>query len=98
MVEIVQSSTYRAWFAALRDLQAKARINARVRRLALGNPGQHRVLKGGVCELKIDHGPGYRVYYAMRGRVLVVLLCGGDKSTQSQDIEAALRIAHDWED
>lgn len=63
------------------------------KRLAAGNAGQHRALKGGVCELKVDVGPGYRVYYTQRGKVLVILLCGGDKSTQDQDIKAAMKLA-----
>lgn len=96
MLEVVESATYRNWFADLRDLHVRARIDARIRRLALGNPGQHRGLKDGVNELKIDVGPGYRVYYAQRGRTLVILLCGGDKSTQRADIRKAQRIALDW--
>jgi putative addiction module killer protein len=81
----------------LRDRQAKARIEARIRWLGLGNPGQYRALKGGICEMKIDHGPGYRVYYTMNNNVLILLLCGGDKATQSGDIEQARRIAAEWE-
>ena len=77
----------------MRDLVARARIQARIERLAAGNPGQHRVLKGGVSELKIDHGPGYRVYYTQRGSELVILLCGGDKSSQKKDIEMATALA-----
>lgn len=78
-----------AWIAALRDRQARARILARIDRLATGNPGQHRVLGGGIGELKIDHGPGYRVYYHQRGTTVVILLCGGTKSTQRDDIRMA---------
>lgn len=78
-----------AWIAALRDRQARARILARIDRLATGNPGQHRVLGGGIGELKIDHGPGYRVYYHQRGTTVVILLCGGTKSTQRDDIHMA---------
>jgi putative addiction module killer protein len=96
MFEIVESGTYRSWFARLHDVHVRARINARIRRLALGNPGQHRALKGGIAELKIDVGPGFRVYYMQHGRTLVVLLCGGDKSTQQADIRMALKIAEDW--
>jgi putative addiction module killer protein len=65
----------------------------RIDRLAMGNPGQHRVLAGGVSEMKLDFGPGYRVYYAERGDVITVLLCGGDKSTQQSDIDLAIRLA-----
>ena len=96
MLEVVESATYREWFARLRDLTVRARIDARIRRLALGNPGQHRDLKNGISELKLDVGPGYRVYYAQRGRTLVILLCDGDKSTQQADIRKARRIALDW--
>ena len=69
----------------------------RVRRLGMGNPGQHRALTGGVAEMKIDHGPGYRVYYTQRGLDLILLLIGGDKSSQHEDIRTALRIAKDLE-
>lgn len=96
MLDIIESGTFKAWFASLRDRQAKARIDARIRRLGLGNPGQCRVLKGKVCEMKIDYGPGYRVYYTMRNNVFVVLLCGGDKATQQSDIEIAMHIAKQW--
>lgn len=98
MIEVIESATFKDWFKALRDLQARARIDARLRRLALGNPGQYRTLKAGICEMKIDYGPGYRVYYTMRGNVLAILLCGGDKQTQSADIKAAERIAKAWKD
>lgn len=95
MMELRKTDQYDRWLRDLRDAQARARINARIRRLMDGNPGQHRVLSGGVREMKIDHGPGYRVYYTERGGVLVILLCGGDKSTQQADIDHALRLAHD---
>ena len=98
MFEIVKSDTFDAWLRGLRDRQAKARIEVRIRRLSLENPGQHRVLTGGICELKIDHGPGYRVYYICRNQTLVLLLCGGSKSTQNQDIKLARNIAGQWED
>jgi putative addiction module killer protein len=96
MLEVVESATYRTWFAGLRDIQMRARIDARIRRLALGNPGQHRALKGGIAELKVDVGPGFRVYYRQNGRTLIILLCGGDKSTQQADIRKARQIAEDW--
>jgi putative addiction module killer protein len=80
---------YLEWFNGLRDRRAKQRIEARLARLRLGNPGHVRSLKDGVWELKIDHGPGYRVYYAEHDLVVVVLLCGGDKRTQREDIAAA---------
>ena len=97
MVEIRKTAQFTQWFEALRDRAARVRIQARVDRLAVGNAGQHRALSGGVVEMKIDFGPGYRVYFAQRGAVLVVLLCGGDKSTQQRDIEAALAMARQLE-
>ena len=96
MFEIVESETYKTWFGGLRDVYVRARIDARVRRLGLGNPGKHRVLTHGIVELKIDIGPGVRLYYTMRRRTLVILLVGGDKSTQRDDIRTAIRIAQDW--
>jgi len=96
MLEIVESETYRSWFAALRDPTVRARILARIRRLSIGNPGQYRALSRGLIELKIDVGPGFRVYCLRRDPTVVVLLCGGDKSTQRNDIRTAMRIALDW--
>jgi putative addiction module killer protein len=92
-MEIRKTTQYQEWFDALRDGMVKARINQRVFRLSLGNPGQHRVLTGGVMEMKLDFGPGYRVYCTQRGAVLTVLLIGGDKSSQQSDIEVALALA-----
>ena len=93
MIEVRKTETFAAWFDALRDRQARLRVQVRIDRLAIGNPGQHRALTGGVQEMKIDHGPGYRVYYVQRGDVVVVLLCGGDKRSQRKDIEIALAMA-----
>ena len=93
MIEVRKTEVFANWFAGLRDRATQRRIQMRIDRLELGNPGQHRALKAGVCEMKIDYGPGYRVYYTQRGTVLVILLCGGDKSTQSADIRAAERLA-----
>lgn len=84
---------YRDWVLGLKDVTVRARIQVRVDRLAHGNPGQHRTLTGGVAELKIDVGPGYRVYYTERRGVFIILLAGGDKSTQSRDLSLALRLA-----
>lgn len=81
----------------LRDPQAKAKIQVRIGRLALGNPGQFRCLNGGVSELKIDYGPGYRVYFATRNNSIVLLLCGGDKTSQSRDIQTAIDLLESWE-
>jgi len=93
MREIRQTTRYRAWFESLRDRQAKARIVTRVRRLQEGNPGQHRQLAGGVLELKIGFGPGYRVYCTQRGDQFILLLVGGDKSSQADDIATAQAMA-----
>jgi putative addiction module killer protein len=93
MVEIRKTEEFGQWFDDLRDRQARFRIQVRIDRLAMGNPGQHRALAGGVSEMKLDFGPGYRVYYVERGDVLTVLLCGGDKSTQQRDIDLALQLA-----
>lgn len=98
MVEIVESAQFKRWFSRLRDKRAKARIDVRIRRLSLGNPGDVRPIGEGLSEMRIDYGPGYRVYFMQRGPVVVVLLCGGDKRHQQQDIEAARRIADTWED
>jgi putative addiction module killer protein len=93
MVEIRQTDTYTDWFAALRDRQARARIDIRIRRLSLGNPGDVKPVGEGVSELRIDYGPGYRVYFVQRGKTLVVLLAGGNKRTQDSDIKTALELA-----
>lgn len=98
MFEILQSETFQRWRAGLRDRLALARINARIRRLAEGNPGDTRLLRDGVSELRIDHGPGYRVYFTRRGPVVLVLLVGGDKRTQGADIERAIAMANDWKE
>jgi putative addiction module killer protein len=93
MVEIRQTDTYTDWFAALRDRQTRARIDIRIRRLSLGNPGDVKPVGEGVSELRIDYGPGYRVYFVQRGKTVVVLLAGGDKRTQDSDIKTALELA-----
>jgi putative addiction module killer protein len=90
----VQTTTvYLDWINSLNDRVGRARIQVRVDRLVHGNPGQHRALTDGVCELKIDFGPGYRVYYTERAGVVVVLLAGGDKSSQQKDIKTAILLA-----
>ena len=93
MIEVRQTPEYAAWFATLRDRVAKTRIDIRIRRLSLGNPADAKPIGDGVSEVRIDHGPGYRVYFVQRGSVLVVLLAGGDKSTQVQDIRKAKTLA-----
>lgn len=87
------TEVYRDWINALKDRVGRARIQMRVDRLVHGNPGQHRNLSDGVSELKIDFGPGYRVYYTQRGSELIVLLAGGDKSSQQQDVKTAIALA-----
>jgi putative addiction module killer protein len=92
-MRVEMTEVYRDWINALTDRVGRARIQVRVDRLAHGNPGQHRVLTDGVCELKVDFGPGYRVYYTERGGDLIVLLAGGDKSSQQKDINLAIKLA-----
>lgn len=89
---VVETPDFVEWLAGLRDRKAKAKIVGRVRRAAGGNFGDHRSVKGGVYEMRVDHGPGYRVYYFQRGEALVILLCGGDKRTQDADIAFAKRL------
>jgi putative addiction module killer protein len=93
MLEIRQTEVYSKWFSSLRDRQARARIDARIRRLSLGNPGDVKPVGEGVLELRIDYGPGYRVYFVQRKQTLVILLAGGDKHTQDQDIRTARELA-----
>lgn len=95
MIEVRQTAEYSDWFAGLRDRVAKARIDIRVRRLSLGNPGDVKPVGDGVSELRIDYGPGYRVYFIQQGAVVIVLLAGGDKSTQDSDIKAAKKRARE---
>ena len=95
MIEVRQTDVYARWFRRLRDKRARARINARIRRLSLGNPGNVRAVGEGVSELRIDYGPGYRVYFVQRGQSLALLLAGGDKSTQDLDIEKARNLARE---
>ncbi len=90
MIEIRQTEEFASWLQALRDGRARARILIRMDRLALGNPGDVKPVGEGVSEMRIDYGPGYRIYFMQRGATLVVLLAGGDKSTQERDIKAAL--------
>ncbi|HEY0940480.1 MAG TPA: type II toxin-antitoxin system RelE/ParE family toxin [Steroidobacter sp.] len=94
--EIFRSATFDQWLSGLRNRQARTRVHARIDRLRSGNSGDARSVGDGVSELRIDHGPGYRVYFMRRGVDAVVLLCGGDKRTQPRDIERAMTIAQDW--
>ena len=93
MVEIRKTATFSKWIDSLRDIRARARIQARIERLAVGHAGDAKPVGEGVSELRIDYGPGYRVYFKKQGRSVVVLLAGGDKKTQSQNIKTALRLA-----
>ena len=94
MIEIRKTEVFAQWLDDLRDIQARARVQARIERLAAGNPGDVESVGEGVSELRINYGPGYRVYFKKRGRELIILPAGGDKSTQARDIKATLRLAH----
>jgi putative addiction module killer protein len=93
MPEVRQTEKFALWLAGLSDGRAVARINARIRRLSLGNPGDVKPVGEGISEMRIDYGPGYRVYFVQRGAALVILLAGGDKGSQGRDIEAARQLA-----
>jgi putative addiction module killer protein len=93
MIELRKTEVFVKWLDALDDIRARARILVRIERLAAGNPGDVKAVGEGVSELRIDYGPGYRVYYRRHGREVVILLAGGDKSTQAKDIKTALRLA-----
>ena len=93
MIEIRKTELFVQWLDELRDLQGRARVLSRIERLASGNPGDVEPVGEGVSELRINYGPGYRVYFKKRGRELIILLAGGDKSTQAKDIKAALRLS-----
>ena len=92
-MRVQMTEVYRDWINSLKDRAGRARVQVRVDRMVHGNPGQHRVLTDGVCELKVDFGPGYRVYYTERAGILIVLLAGGDKASQQQDIKTAISLA-----
>jgi putative addiction module killer protein len=93
MLEIRQTEIYARWFRRIRDRQARVRIDSRIRRLSLGNPGDVRPVGGGVSEIRIDYGPEYRLYFTRRGDALVILLARGDKDSQERDIRRALELA-----
>jgi len=92
VLAVSQSGTFQRWIAGLRDGEARARINVRIRRASLGNLGNVRAVGKGVREMRIDHGPGYRVYFTQRDQALILLLCGGDKRTQASDIRRAQKM------
>lgn len=95
MLEVRQTASYADWFSSLRDRTARTRIDIRIRRLSLGNAGDVKPVGQGVSELRVDHGPGYRVYFIQKGNVYVVLLAGGDKSIQDRDLREAKALARD---
>lgn len=98
MLETFSSDIFDDWLRELRDVRARDRIEMRIRRLSRGNPGDVKPVGSGVSEMRIDYGPGYRVYFTRRGQVVVLLLCGGDKRTQGADIARAIDIAEHWSD
>lgn len=98
MREVLQTPTFTDWLSGMRDRQARVRVLVRIDRLAQGNAGDVKSVGGGISELRIDYGPGYRIYFQQRGALLVLLLAGGDKSTQQQDIETAQTLAARWSD
>jgi putative addiction module killer protein len=93
VIEIRKTEIFAAWIDSLEDIRGRARIQARIERLAMGNPGDVKPVGKGVSEMRIDHGPGYRVYYIKHERTVIVLLAGGDKKSQAKDIKTALRLA-----
>ena len=95
MVEVRQTERFAQWLDGLRDLRGRAKVQARIERLIGGNPGDVKPVGAGVSELRINYGPGYRVYYLQRGTTLIILLAGGDKSSQAKDIDEALMLAAD---
>jgi putative addiction module killer protein len=91
-----QTETFRKWRLRLRDQRIRALIASRLDRLAFGNAGDVKPVGQGISELRIDHGPGYRIYYVRRGETIIILLCGGDKSSKAKDIKTAKRLAEEW--
>jgi putative addiction module killer protein len=96
MLEFKQTETFRKWRTRLRDERIRALIASRLDRLAFGHAGDVKPVGQGISELRIDHGPGYRIYFHKHGNTLILLLCGGDKSTQAKDIRTAKRLAAEW--
>jgi putative addiction module killer protein len=94
VLQVRKTETFVRWIDGLRDIRARARVQVRIERLAAGNAGDVEPVGEGVSEMRIDYGPGYRVYFKKQGREVVILLAGGDKRTQSADIKTALRLAH----
>lgn len=97
MFEVIESDVFQVWMAELRDLRARVKIAARITRVAEGNLGDWKPVRGALSELRIDCGPGYRLYFTRRGSTLILLLCGGEKRTQSADIKRALKMLEELE-
>jgi len=97
MKEIRETNTYKKWFAGLRDTRAQIRIDIRIKRLAIGNPGDVKPVGEGISEMRIDYGQGYRVYFKDTGKEIIILLCGGDKGTQDTDIKKAKELLENLE-
>ncbi len=93
MIEIRKTEAFVKWLDGLRDIKVRSRVLARIERLVAGNPGDVKPVGEGVSELRIDYGPGYRVYFVRQGQAVIILLAGGDKSTQAKDITTAIRLA-----
>lgn len=96
MIELLETETFRKWWTRLKDERARGVIFSRLDRLAYGHAGDAEPVGDGISELRIHHGPGYRVYFQKRGNTIIVLLCGGDKKTQARDIKTAKRLANEW--
>lgn len=96
--EVIESTDFQAWMSGLRDRRARTRIAARITRMAQGNFGDWKAIQGVVSEMRINYGPGYRVYFTRRGSKVILLLCGGDKRTQAADIKRALKMVDELED
>ncbi len=96
MIELKQTEAFRRWRVRLKDVRIRALIASRLDRLAFGNAGDVKPVGKGISELRIDHGPGYRIYFQKRGDTIIILLCSGDKSTQAKDIQTAKRLAAEW--
>jgi putative addiction module killer protein len=96
MIEFKQTETFRKWRLRLKDDRVRALIASRLDRLGFGNAGDVKPVGQGISELRIDYGPGYRIYFQKRGNTIIILLCGGDKSTQAKDIKAAKRLSEEW--
>jgi putative addiction module killer protein len=96
VIEVVQSATFAKWLSKLADRRARGRVLARIDRLALGNPGDVKPIGNGISEMRIDYGPGYRIYFLQRGPIIAVLLCGGTKRNQQADMRRAVEIVGEW--